>query len=330
MTPKPTTPSFPISFHRVSGAALLAGVSLLAASTAAALEPAELQQILKADAEVVAIGGAIASWAGEQVPSQGIPPATIDVTTVPVISHAALVAILVPDHIDAVPELDPWGNPYEFRLDPGWSGSGSFGGVRSAGADGVFDGDVYAYGRTVTPADDLLRWDGERVRLPGAPFLSPVEAQARTAQDITMVTEAIIGWVWGQPLPLPLQPDPTDGETVDLGLYQPITVAELRDVLAPYFPMAPEIDPWGHPYDFYLDPEPPFEVPLMAVRSRGRDGIAEGDVYTIGTFPATDFHRDTVVADVAVVQYPDTDFFELLFVGDFETGDARFWTAWSP
>jgi hypothetical protein len=329
MKPTPSTPSFRNSPLRIPLAAVLAGALTLVASSASALEPAELQQILKAEVEVRVVGGAVYSWASEQSPSQPIPPATIDVTTVPTISHAALVAILVPDHIDAVPELDPWGNPYEFRLDTAWNGSGPFGGVRSAGADGTFEGDVYTYGGTLTPADDLLRWDGAMVRRPGPPFLSPVQAQARTAQDITGVNEAIIGWLWTQTLPPP-EPLLPDGDTVDLSLYQPITVAELRDLLAPYFPMAPEFDPWGHPYDFYLDPEPPFEVPLWAVRSRGRDGIPEGDVYTIGTFPATDFHRDMVVAEVAVVQYPDTDFFDLLFVGDFETGDARFWSAWSP
>jgi hypothetical protein len=334
MTPKPTRQSTPVSFHRVSGAALLAGVFAVAASPASALEPSELRQLYQAQGDVRAVGGAMFGWSFDQVDGlPPAPPATVDVTTVPVISRTALEAILVPDYIDEIPDVDPWGNPYEYRFDPSWNGAGSFGGARSAGSDGVFEGTVYDLGETLEASDDLLRWDGDFVRQLGAPFRSLTEAHLRVLQQITIFEETIIGWLWIQWLPQALAPAPAPlpGTVVDLSLYEQISAAELRAVLAPFVFVSgvPDLDPWGHPWDYYFDPDPPFEVPLVAIRTRGRDGVAEGDVYTMGTFPALDFGRDVVVADLVEFQYP-AGWEELIFVDDFERGDARFWSEWSP
>ena len=151
-------------------------------------------------------------------------------------------------------------------------------------------------------------------------------AQLRTAQGITVIAEAVFEWVVGQTGP-PLSAPLAIG-TIDLSTYEPIAAADLRALLAPYLPRVPDNDPWGHPFDYYLDTDPPFEPPFFAVRSRGRDGVAEGDVYPVGSFPAIEFHRDMVYAD-GNARFPDS-FDELIFVDDFETGDARFWSAWSP
>lgn len=276
-----------------------------------------------------AVGGAMLIWSFFQ--GAGQPPAlaqTIDVSTVPTISRSTLEALLVPDFIDAIPELDPWGNPYEYRLDSAWSGGpDSFGGARSAGADGVFAGTVYAVGDNVTPSEDLVRWDGELVRRLGPPFVPRTDAQARTAQEMTVVLEGIWQWLFVQTGQPPLARRPPG--TVDLGLYQPISAADLRVLLAPHLPRVPDLDPFGQPFDYYLDIVPPYEEPLVAVRSRGRDGVAEGDVYPIGTFPEGDLDRDMVHADLIEVQFPDS-FDSLIFVDDFESGDSRFWSAWSP
>jgi hypothetical protein len=320
-----TTQSSRISPPRNPGAALLAGALILIASSASALEPAELQQLEQAQAEVRAVGGAMLIWTLDQ---PGEPPpfsGTVDVSTVPTITRAALETILVPEYIEAIPELDPWGNPYEYRFDPAWSGAAPFGGARSAGADGTFEGVVYTVGDTTTPAEDLVRWNGELVRQLGPPFLSLLDAQRMTVQDIVVVEQAVFEWVFTQTGPL-MSP-PADG-TIDLGAYEPIAAADLRALLAPFLPRVPDNDRWGHPFDYYLDPDPPFEPPFFAVRSRGRDGVAEGEVYPVGTFPAIEFHRDTVEADNDL-RFPDS-FDELIFVDDFETGDARFWSAWSP
>ncbi len=329
MEPQPITPRFPVSPLRAGGAVLLVG-ALLAATPASALEPSELRQLYQAQGDVRAVGGAMLGWSLDQSDDlPPAPPATVDVTTVPVVSRPALEAILVPDYIDEIPDLDPWGNPYEYRFDPSWSGSGSYGGARSAGSDGVFEGTVYKLGETLEASEDLLRWDGDFVRQLGAPFRSLTDAHFRVRQQITLFEITIVAWLWTQ-WPLPAVPTPLAG-TVDLSLYEPISAADLRAVLAPFVWVLDlsEYDPWGHPWDYYLDSDPPFEVPLVAIRSRGRDGVAEGDIYTVGTFPALDFDRDVVVADLVEVQYPaGSD--ALIFVDDFERGDARFWTDWSP
>lgn len=312
--------------RRLVAATIAAGAAFALATSASALEPAELRRLERADAEVRAVGGAMLIWtldqSGEQPPFAGM----VDVSTVPTITRAALEAILVPAYVEEIPELDPWGNPYEYRFDPAWSGSAPFGGARSAGADGAFEGTVYTVGDTTTPGEDLVRWNGELVRRLGPPFLSLFEAQVRTAQDMVIVAFAAYDWLAGQTRP-PLSARPALG-TIDLSLYQRISTADLRALLAPYLPRVPDDDGWGHPFDYYLDATPPLEAPFFAVRSRGRDGVAEGEVYPVGTFPAIEFHRDMVLAD-GDLRFPDS-FDELIFVDDFETGDARFWSAWSP
>src|SRR6185436_14350617 len=64
-----------------------------------------------------------------------------DVTSVPVISRDALAKILVPKYIQAIPEQDGWGHPYEYRLNTQDPNALHVMALRSEGSDGHFSGD---------------------------------------------------------------------------------------------------------------------------------------------------------------------------------------------
>lgn len=86
----------------------------------------------------------------------------------PVISHQELTRILVPQYIDAIPERDGWGNPYEFRLEHKNTLNKDIMAIRSAGGDGKFSGAQYKPGH-FPPAEagnDLVWLDGFFIRWP--------------------------------------------------------------------------------------------------------------------------------------------------------------------
>lgn len=312
------------------GAAVFAVAAALVAGPAAALDPADLARLELAQQEVTKIGAAITNWAFDHGPVSYFLPAEVDVSLVPTIGHAALTALLVPVYSDSIPELDPWGNPYEFRLDTSWNGSGPFGGVRSAGADGTFDGDVYPVGDTLQPGEDLMRWNGFVVRRLGPPFLSELEARFRTLQDLTVVNGGFFGWYIEQTGSLPPEWNLPE---VDITRYQPISRDDLRAEFAPHGARVPITDGWGETFDYYLDltVEPPVLPPFFAVRSRGRGGVADAEIYPSATYPPNDRDRDVVLAEAQFLYYPDLDALDgILFVDGFESGDARFWSALSP
>ena len=93
-----------------------------------------------------------------------------DVAKVPLISYADLAKTLVPKYIRALPQTDPWGHPYEYRLsqDPE---ADEVMVVRSAGAHGAFSGNVYKVGGFPAgdASQDLVWKDGYFVRWPELP-----------------------------------------------------------------------------------------------------------------------------------------------------------------
>lgn len=94
--------------------------------------------------------------------------------------------------------------------------------------------------------------------------------------------------------------------TVDLGDFDPITAEELEGVLAPlYLQEVPPLDGWKFPYDYYLSSRPSSRhLGVMAIRSRGLDGTAEGDLYTVTSFSPTDYDQDIVWTDGFFVRWP--------------------------
>ncbi|HVS14195.1 MAG TPA: hypothetical protein VMV46_09740 [Thermoanaerobaculia bacterium] len=98
------------------------------------------------------------------------PQAPIDLTSIPVVTRSELEALLVPEYLPEIPELDGWGGAFEVRMHPDLP---TLAGrplltIRSAGADGVFDADTYAPG-PYPPASatrDLVWVDGYFVSWP--------------------------------------------------------------------------------------------------------------------------------------------------------------------
>ncbi len=94
-----------------------------------------------------------------------------------IISYENVVQLLVPKYIGAVPELDGWGQPYQFAMNSNLR-SGSTLGIRSPGKDGTFDTDDYIIGPyDVEDFDRDLVWtDGFFARWPAkrsAPRVDP-------------------------------------------------------------------------------------------------------------------------------------------------------------
>jgi hypothetical protein len=118
------------------------------------------------------VGTAMYSWYMDQAPrrhktGKASVPAAEDVTKVPQITRAALEKLLVPKYIKAIPENDPWGHAYEYRLSQDPDAEEAMA-IRSAGAGpgGTFTGDVYHVG-AIAPADtarNLVWKDGYFVR----------------------------------------------------------------------------------------------------------------------------------------------------------------------
>jgi hypothetical protein len=82
---------------------------------------------------------------------------------------------------------------------------------------------------------------------------------------------------------------------------------EAEALLVPaYVGALPAADGWGHPLELCLDRERVFtgKKGVLGVRSPGRDGRFEGDVYTPGAFDPADLDRDVVWMDGYFVTWP--------------------------
>lgn len=287
----------------------------------------------EAESEARAISAAMMSWITDQVSRTAnatrgtVENCRADVSGLPVIAHMDLESLLVPTYLPDLPVNDPWGHPYEFRLDTSNPLSDSVSAVRSAGADGVFEGSVYDFGTTDGPDGDLVLVDGFVAR--GVPKLDFVARQARVTEDLLSLGAAWLSWLTdnisraGTPPPSPA--------TVDLSVLEPVTYEDLVDMLVPsgvnffYTRCVPRLDGWGGAYAFFMNANL-LAANVLAIRSAGRDGIDEGLVYTVGTYPADDFARDTVWTDGFLAQGPDGPH-RTIFGNGFESGGL--WGNWS-
>ena len=133
--------------------------------------------------------------------------------------------------------------------------------------------------------------------------------QKRTLADMHTVATAMTSWWIDQ------AGAAAAGRSVRLAEYPPMSHAELADVLFPvYLHELPEKDGWTHPYDYYWgnsgsdddDGGAGWKV-VMGIRSRGRDGEAQGTAYTWGDFQSTLYDHDIVWADGVFVTWPGED-----------------------
>jgi len=126
-------------------------------------------------ADIRNTGTAMFSWLTDQVgaAAAGQPQTEeetlyVDLGQYPVLSHEEVQAILVPVYLQTVPEIDGWGNPYEYYLNVENPLAKQVMGIRSPGRDGSFSADRY----TVTSFDpneldeDIVWADGFFARWP--------------------------------------------------------------------------------------------------------------------------------------------------------------------
>jgi hypothetical protein len=122
------------------------------------------------------VGTAMFSWLTDQVGAaaagqpQTTTPKVVDLGAYPPITQRDLAAVLVPQYIQAIPEKDGWGHPYQFFLDTAHPLAKQVMGIRSAGRDGTFSAARYVTG-SFDPAsfdEDIVWTDGFFVRWPQA------------------------------------------------------------------------------------------------------------------------------------------------------------------
>ena len=254
----------------------------------------------------------------------GSPP--VDVTQVPAISVVDLRDLLVPTYIDSIPEKDPWGKKYDYRLNLANPLSLHVIALRSSGADGHFEGPIYEVGGTSGPMEDLVIYNATWVRQP--PRLDPVSRQVATVEGIQTLGTALLSWYIDA---VSARSDgstggPIGGPTVDLSLITPASATDLAAFLTPFYTLCiPAEDGWGHPLDLRLNSDL-FHDPVMSIRSPGSDGTFEGEVYDQETFPADDFARDLVWSDGTTYRTPSS-IRSTIFTADFES--ATLWGTWS-
>lgn len=150
---------------------LLALASLTVATAEAADE--KNVKLVAAVTEVRTAGVALWEWfraTGRPVPALegGENVGLVDVSpAAPVDVAAARETGLPAPVVERLQGLDPWGHPYEVRLGDGSQAPTLV--VRSAGANGRFEGDQYTVGTfAIGAADDDVVWaDGYFLRWPG-------------------------------------------------------------------------------------------------------------------------------------------------------------------
>lgn len=117
--------------------------------------------------DMARIGRAIVSYLADQArarPASAAGPVRVD--SFPRIPPEELRGLLVPDYLDRLPEIDGWGNAYDFRFNRRDVFARAVTMVRSSGSDGAFDADSYLAG-AVGPgrwSDDIVWADGVWIR----------------------------------------------------------------------------------------------------------------------------------------------------------------------
>jgi hypothetical protein len=92
----------------------------------------------------------------------------------------------------------------------------------------------------------------------------------------------------------------------EVGSYPRISHAQLTEILVPlYLQAVPEEDGWGNPYEFFLRTESLIAVTnVMAIRSAGRDGKFDEELYKPGAFDPEDYDQDIVWIDGYFARWP--------------------------
>ena len=92
--------------------------------------------------------------------------------------------------------------------------------------------------------------------------------------------------------------------TLDWSAFQSFTYASLSSLISPtYIRNTPQNDGWNRGYEYAIDTSTAGRAQEYAIRSLGKDGVAEGTSYTPG--PTNVFECDIVYSMGAFVAYPE-------------------------
>ncbi|HZF12079.1 MAG TPA: prepilin-type N-terminal cleavage/methylation domain-containing protein [Thermoanaerobaculia bacterium] len=126
--------------------------------------------------------------------------------------------------------------------------------------------------------------------------------QKRTVADLRNTGTALFSWLTDQ---VGAAAAGEASTTVDLRDYHSIDHADLVTILVPqYLHEVPDLDGWENRYEYALNVANPLGPQVMAIRSPGRDGLADADVYTVTSFDPSDYDQDILWADGFFVRWP--------------------------
>lgn len=161
---------------------VLGALALLVLPAASGAQPSDDPDLMKQKQTIVNsrnVGTAMWTWYKDEMASKRSEEAhkkaeaeseanSVDINAVPVISRQDLAKILVPKYLPEIPQQDGWGHPYEFHLNTADPNAVHVMGLRSAGRDGKFSGNVYEVGAFSPPEydQDVVWMDGYFLRWP--------------------------------------------------------------------------------------------------------------------------------------------------------------------
>jgi type II secretion system protein G len=127
--------------------------------------------------------------------------------------------------------------------------------------------------------------------------------QKRTVADIRVTGTAMFAWLTDTVSAAAAGQSST---TIDLSSYgSSMPASSLSTILMPmYVQVVPVLDGWKNPYEYYMRTDTPHAQHVLAIRSNGRDNVADTSTYTASSFDPTDYDRDIVWADGFFVRWP--------------------------
>ncbi len=126
--------------------------------------------------------------------------------------------------------------------------------------------------------------------------------QKRTIVDMRNTGTAMLAWLTDQ------MGAASAGRQVKFPDDGVLSYDDITALLVPtYIESVPQVDGWGHPYEYYLGREAAHSVPgsTILIRSIGRDGRVQGEDYDWGTFDSTDYDQDILWIDGLFARLPD-------------------------
>jgi hypothetical protein len=133
-----------------------------------------------------------------------------------------------------------------------------------------------------------------------------IDALQKAKQKRTMADIAEVGGVWSE-LTMGYAERPEAAGSAEVSLIDsagPVPPNEILGLLQEHMEIVPLNDGWQHPLEFHVRSDPGAAWQRL-IRSPGRDGVFDGDVYQAGSFRATDYDGDVVWADGDFIRWPE-------------------------